>query len=307
MIKEAKMVCDNEVITGVGRACGTFGEFLQGILPDNQEFLVTFPINRFSTCYFNSSPSAQELEVFPPHKKKTRQLAINILSYFNLPTGGRLEIDSELVEGKGLASSTADMVAAIRAIEDCYPIKIPIYLLEEMMRRIEPSDGIMYEGVVSYYHREVKIRGNFGSCPPLTVLAIDEGGVVDTIEFNHQIKPFDQKEKVEYERLLQQAEGAIVVGDVNLLGQVATRSTEMNQKVRPKLLIDKMKRINQEIGGVGIVTAHSGTYIGVLLSDTDPNYIDKLKKGIEKFKSFGLSAEVFHSLPSTREGGGWLW
>lgn len=37
--------------TGVGVCCGTFGELLQGIDADNKDFLVTFPINRYSKVY----------------------------------------------------------------------------------------------------------------------------------------------------------------------------------------------------------------------------------------------------------------
>lgn len=287
----------NEVTKkGTGKAFGTFGEMLQGILPDNLNFLVTLPIGRYSLCHFYPQPEQTDLHIKPAHKKKSLQLAKDILLSYGLPLGGQVEIRSELREGKGLASSTADMIATARAIEDSFKLKIPVNELESMIRKIEPSDGIMYQGVVSYFHREVKLKERIGCCPPLSILAIDEGGVIDTVTFNLEPKPFTDLNKNEYQTLLDELTLAIKTGNVRRLGDVTTRSAELNQLLHPKKTLEKMKTINKAIGGSGIVTAHSGTYIGIIISRDDPEYHAKIQKGLYELENNGYEVDIFHSL-----------
>lgn len=291
----------NVEIQGVGQAFGTFGELLQGVLPGNFNFLVTLPIERYSICHFSVKSNQTSLQIKPNHKKKSLQLARELLLFYGLPTVGEIEIRSELIEGKGLASSTSDMVATARAIEDCYKMEIPVIELESLIRKIEPSDGIMYQGVVSYYHREVKLKDRIGPCPPLSILAVDEGGVVDTVEFNHEIKPFSEAHKKEYQVLLEKITFAIKSGNTSLLGEITTRSAELNQFLQPKCTLEKMKKINKLIGGSGVVTAHSGTYVGIIISKNDPEYKIKIEKGTLELKKNGFDVEVFHSLDESRK------
>lgn len=66
---------------GIGKSHGTFGELLQGVLPNNKDFLVTFPIKQFSECEFISIPENDELIVYPSNKYKSYQLAVKILNF----------------------------------------------------------------------------------------------------------------------------------------------------------------------------------------------------------------------------------
>ncbi len=50
-------------------------------------------------------------------------------------------------------------------------------VLEELLRDIEPSDGVMHEGAVVYAHREARLIERLGAMPaPLALVAIDEVG-----------------------------------------------------------------------------------------------------------------------------------
>src|SRR4029079_11819053 len=101
-----------------------------------------------------------------------------------------LELESNIPIGKGLASSSADLVATARAIDDCFKLGMSEEILKMFLRQIEPTDGVMYPGVVSFYHRQVQLREFLGQLPGLTIVSIDEGGEVDTVEFNKIPKPF---------------------------------------------------------------------------------------------------------------------
>ncbi|USG66584.1 kinase [Brevibacillus ruminantium] len=284
---------------GKGEAHGTFGELLQGVLPSGQDFLVTFPVDKYSTCQYVYSAKDEDLSVQPSWKRKSLQFGKAILQHYQLPLKGTLFLESQLQQGKGLASSTADMMATVRAIESYYQMAVPPEVIEAVLREIEPSDGLMYPGVVSYYHKEVRLREWIGECPPLTVVALDEGGEVSTVDFNNRPKPFNADEKQEYQLLLEKITAAIRTQDVGAIGEVATRSAEMNQKLHPKRMFTKVREICRTIQGTGVVTAHSGTFIGILISEQDSAYHEKVKEGLSLLGELGCPTEMFRSMSTS--------
>lgn len=281
---------------GTGTSHGTFGEFLQGILPSEDNFLVTFPIDKYSTCLFYSLPHENELTIYPIEKNKSLLLAKKLLKHYNKPIGGHLHLESELTPGKGLASSTADMIATARALEDYFKFTIPVEILEKFIRELEPADGIMHPGVVVYDHKKLELKNELGECPALTILAIDEGGIIDTVQFNKIPKPFSQEDKTEYKMLLGSITEAFRNQDLELLGKVTTRSAILNQKLRNKKTLNTMLEISKSIGGLGIVTAHSGTYIGIIISEHDPYYFEKVELGLFKLRQLKYPVQQFHSI-----------
>jgi uncharacterized protein involved in propanediol utilization len=282
---------------GRGEAFGTFGELLQGVLlEENLDFLVTFPIQAFSRATFVPEPGGNVVTVQPAGKVKSRLMAQIIVEHFGLQCGGLLTLQSDLPEGKGLASSSADLVATARALAAAFQLDIPVELLQSFMRQIEPSDGVMYPGVVAFYHRKVELRQYIGQLPALTVVSIDEGGQVDTIEFNRIPKPFNDAEKREYRQLLDELDRAIREQDVRAIGRVSTRSAALNQKLRPKQRLGDVGMVAQDVGALGVAVAHSGTCLGVLLSPEEPDYADKLARTRELLGQLSDSVTVHRSL-----------
>ena len=274
--------------TGVGRCFGTFGELLQGNLPDRgRDFLVTLPIARYSTARFTPSREAREVRVYPPDKEKSRRLAEELICTLDSNSGGLLRIESELPTGKGCASSSADMVATARAIQAVHGASISRASLARAMGSIEPSDGVMYPGVVSFYHREGVLRRFLGCLPPLTIVGIDEGGEVDTVEFNERPKPLSPARRTEYADLLISMERAVARGDLRSLGEISTRSAVLNQEVLRKDQLDLMLEMRRRYGALGVVAAHSGTQLGLLFgpgsSSERPRDLSKIVAELERY------------------------
>lgn len=275
--------------TGTGRAHGTFGELLQGALPGDQDFLVTLPIRAGSTAVFTPDPRADGVRVEPPHKTKSRALAELVLRRRGISGGGLLRLDCALPEGKGLASSSADLVATARAIGDAYGHPPHPSEIESWLRLIEPSDGVMYPGIVAFRHRQVRLHSRLGPVPPLTIVAADEGGGIDTVAFNRTPARFPVAETREYRRLLQTLAVAVPAGDVATIGRVATRSARMNAARHPRPHLDAVIAQARSIGAAGVVVAHSGTMIGMLLDDRDPDHARRLADATAWARSFGPS------------------
>ncbi len=265
--------CETSVssIAGVGVANGTFGELLQGALPgDDSHFLVTLPIRRFSKVSFRAEPEHRDLEVHPTRKVKTARLARMLLERLGFPVRGRIEVQSQLPEGKGLASSSADLVATARAIFSSFRSPVEEKTLLHLLRDIEPTDGVMYPELVSFFHRRVELHQRLGLFErPLHVVAIDEGGMVDTVAYNRRSFDYSEPERKEYEGLLDRTIEAVERQDLRSLGEIATRSSEMNQVRNPKQHLETMLRLREDSGALGVVVTHSGPCLGLLFDDSE--------------------------------------
>jgi len=290
---------------GDGVAHGSFGELLQGALPGfDNNFLITLPIVRFSRASFQPDPKQCRLEVVPDTKWKALQIARKTLDRFGPNLGGTLTIHSDLPEGKGMASSTADLVAATMAILQVLGQPISAELIMSLLRGLEPADGVMYCDNVVFLHRKVQLYRRLGYLPPLRVVAIDEGGQVDTIAYNRRHRGFSAAEIVEYERLLEQAIEAFDQGDWKKLGRISTRSAVLNQERNPKKYLDRMIDLGERTGALGVVTTHSGPCLGLLFAADENGSSAQVSEAIEVLRELDLTVLQMETLSRKFVGAG---
>ncbi len=282
---------------GPSASCpASFGELLQGMLPDGSHFLVTLPIDLHSRASFTVSAETAALSVWPESSWKVLRGVTALLRRYGLPLRGELRLQSDIPRGKGLASSTADLVAACRAVAGRYDLRLDLEVLETTLRDIEPSDGLMYEGVVAYRHREGRMLERLGRVPALTLVAIDEGGEIETLAHNARALDYSDAERDEYAELLAQVRHAIENDDVEALGAVATRSALLNQRLLPKRWFDAMRKIAREIRAAGVVAAHSGTYLGIMIDASGAQHEAQVRRAIGLIAEMKLTPMVFRSL-----------
>ncbi|HWM38748.1 MAG TPA: kinase [Streptomyces sp.] len=282
---------------GVGTAFGTFGELLQGELPEKDgHFLVTLPVARWTRASFHRDSGSPDLAVSPPHKTKALQLARLITEEAPEPVGGLLTLNSVIPEGKGLASSSADLVATARAMGQALGTGMPPSRIERLLGCIEPTDGVLYPAIVAFHHRAVRLRAVLGTLPSMGVVGLDEGGSVDTVDFNRTPKPFTRSDRHEYARLLDRVTGAVRTRDLGEVGRVATRSALMNQALRHKWSLEPMREICREVGGLGVTVGHSGTTVGILLETADPAYTHRVSAAARACAELADGAAVYRTL-----------
>lgn len=283
--------------TGVSTCFGTFGELLQGRLPESdRDFLVTLPIARWSTATFQQDIGKNGVEIRPGHKRKARLMAEMVIEAGGLRTGGVLTIESTLPEGKGMASSSADLVSTARAVANALDLELPAEAIERLLGRIEPTDGVLYNGIVAFDHRVVRLRTRLGSLPSMTIVGLDEEGTVDTIEFNRQAKPYSAADKREYLRLLNRMTAAVRDRDLREVGAIATRSAVLNQRFWPKRTLPSLLEAATGIGALGVVNAHSGTILGILIDTTDPDYVAKTAAAVQACSALARNVSLYRTL-----------
>lgn len=258
----------------VGTCAASFGELLQGVLPGEKHFLVTLPINATTRVYFYPNQDSGIL-VFPSSKTKTVLFIKKIKEKFSLDFSGTFIVESGVLEGKGLSSSTADMVAAVRALEDYYDYCFDPSSIDEVLREVEPSDGLLYGGNNVYYNRECRFAEHLGVLPKTTLLSVDFGGVVDTVDYNRQKKFFSSHLQQIYANLLQELTIAFQKGDLFAIGKVATQSALLNQEFNYKKELDGCLDLARKYGAYGVVNTHSGTCLGFLL-DPDTTVLARI-------------------------------
>ena len=276
--------------TGIGQANYTFGELLQGQV-NGRPFLVSLPIQHFAKAIFY--PSKMNTLELSPEKDKVRKVIKGLRGLHPIQTGGTLLIEDSLPGGKGFATSTADMLAAARAFCAAFGINASSDQFASLLTSIEPTDGIMYDGLVAFYHKEGILKERLGFLPPFRIIGVDRGGEVDTLHYNQKTIPYTREEEEEFSELLLDLQKAMINGDSWGIGRIATRSGEIQQRRLPHPYFHSLGQIGQEEGGVGIVVAHSGTLAGILLDERDDRFTERVKSVLNRLKGWGLPIYQF--------------
>jgi uncharacterized protein involved in propanediol utilization len=280
---------------GEGVANGTLGELVQGQTVAGEDFLVTFPVALWSRVRVVINDSG--IVIAPARKSKARRMASLVLQRLGLPNvGAVLEIDCRVPEGKGCASSTADVVATARAVCDATGLQLEPGEIGELAVQIEPSDGVMWDGVVAFNHRAGRLLRHLGKLPTLRLVALDLGGHVDTVHFNRRPKDYSPNERRLCQEALEQVAAAVDRSDVQLLGEACTRSARIHQRILPKPELPDLIHIAEETGGTGVSIAHSGTVVGLIYpADEREGAAEGERRAVELFQS----ATLMHIEPLT--------
>lgn len=231
-------------------------EILHGTGEMASYFRGDFPLGRQSGCQSRCWPDCRpdcRLDYWPKGWPGSR-LAIHIAS--------------ELPRAKGMASSTADIaatcVATARALgrEGLSPDEIANIALD-----IEPTDGIMFPGIVLFDHVRGITRRSLGPPPPIDILIIDLGGDVDTIAFNSRddLAALNCRKEPIVRDALALVEEGIRLGDAAMVGEGATLSALAHQSILPKPELPDLIRLAKKSGAVGVNIAHSGTVVGIII------------------------------------------
>jgi L-threonine kinase len=281
---------------GVARAPGTCGELVQGKI-NGYNFLVTCPVEIYSVVSVKLNKLGKV--VLNDNLDKVQSAIEKTLSFLGKPElGAEVEVSSAIPRGKGMASSTADIAAAIAAVAVAMGVDISLGDISEIALAIEPTDGIMFPGIVLFDHIRGKKCRVLGKAPELEVVIVDLGGIVDTLIFNENPE-LDRlnnlKEKV-IKSVLEKLEKALASGDNRLLGEAAVESAFANQKILFKPELEQIYNTCIKMGGFGVNIAHSGTVVG-LFFEKGKNLGDK---AIKELNSQGFS-NLYHT--NTINGG----
>ncbi|WP_338749043.1 hypothetical protein [Bacillus sp. FJAT-52991] len=266
---------------GVGSCFGTFGELAQGEVV-GQPFLFTFPSPFYSQVRF--IPTKVGSLIGKTKGKKLALIAVErTLQLLGQSQSGYLSIESSIPVGKGMASSSADIIATIRAVAASFAVKLSAKEEAIIAASIEPTDGVMYEGITAVNQQTGQLLYEFPDAPELSYIGFDSGGTVNTRAFHRDKKHYNEAEKQTLEHIFCQMRSGLTTGNIEQIFQAATASAQVNERFLPKphfsLFLDLAIHLQ-----AGVIIGHSGTVIGLLLDRQDPILQEKQKEIIEKVR-----------------------
>ncbi len=253
----------------IARVPGSCGELVQGAIA-GVDIHVTCPIDRWGSAHFRPASRPLHVRAFlgalPRHPKVRLALGryLNESGVAALP--GRLELSSALPRGKGMGSSTADIVAALAATSAALKRPAGPDRLAGLALSVEPTDGTMFPGIAIFDHLHGRVRGSLGDPPPLEVLILDPGGRVNTDAFNR--RPDIAEKNRTKEPAVREALALVMEGlrrsDPDAIGAAATLSARAHQAILHKEYLEPVAALAREVGAAGVCIAHSGVVVGIL-------------------------------------------
>jgi L-threonine kinase len=248
---------------GVGTGAGTCGELVQGVLGDGRTFHVTCPISKSSAVTIRLRESREwQITGAPPERRKLAMAIRSTADKLGLgPCAVHVRHASELDVGKGLGSSTADIVAAARAVAAAVGGELSSAELAAIATSIEASDGSMYPQIVAFDQRGGALIRQFDWWPQLAVVMVTPSTTLDTAsaDFTGQAALGHQ-----FDRILDGLDEAVLARDGAAFARAATESAAFNQQFIPNQLFDVLVDEYERLGADGLNVAHTGTCLGLL-------------------------------------------
>ncbi len=253
------------------------GEFVQGIIKD-KEYLSSYAIDKYSVVTLE-----ERIEDVKKGPLKARKAIEEVFKYFNLPKKElkhiSIDINSEIPISKGMASSTADIGATIKATLNLIGKNLDEYEISRLATKIEPTDSIYIKENTIFNPLDANVMKKLGILDTGKVLILEPNETLSTkyIRKKENYNKLKKQNKYIIEYAFKLLEEGIKKKDLNLIGQACNISSIANENIHKKKYLNEIMDISKEYGAYGVNIAHSGTVVGILLESDMNEEIIKAK------------------------------
>ncbi|MCC0661648.1 cobalamin biosynthesis protein [Clostridioides sp. ZZV14-6154] len=254
------------------------GEFVQGII-DDEEYLCSYAINMYSKVCIEEKLKDINLGGY-----KSRIAIEKVFEKFNLPKKDTknisLNINSKIPVGKGMASSTADIGATIKATLSLIDKDLNSEEISKLAAEIEPTDSIFINKNSIFNPLNGTVIKYLGNITNAKVIILEPNKVLDTMKI--RMRKDYSKLKIENKETIKKSFALLEEGlkkdDLSLVGEACTLSSLANENIEKKEYLNEIIKISKLYGAYGVNIAHSGTVIGILIDKlmNDKKLIDVL-------------------------------
>ncbi|NMB25796.1 MAG: hypothetical protein GX986_09735 [Firmicutes bacterium] len=279
-------------LTGTALAPAACGELVEGAMgPDaNQDFLVSCPIALYNKATVHLYPK-RELKGMDPypsgHSKRSKAhprgypkayRAINIALKAWWPQNEWepiLEIESNIPLGKGMASSTADIGAALAATALALGQTPDPLEITKLAVQVEPTDSTLFPQLTVFDHIKGNLHVPLGTPPPLMIMAFDWGGQIASDNWyraGYSLLPRSKHQSSLAIEALELIRKGLVQQEAKILAAGATLSAFAHQSILHKEGLRELTRCASRQGALGVTVAHSGTVAGLIFPPVEAEY-----------------------------------
>lgn len=241
------------------------GEFVQGVL-DNEEYLSSYAINLFSVATLEEGK-----EIIQKGPSKSRRAMELVFEKFGLPVDETknisLNIKSQIPVGKGMASSTADIGATIKATLSMLNKTLTGEEISKLAVKIEATDSLLLNQHSIFNPLTADIKKYLGGINDAKVVILEPDDILDTksIRMTPNYKMYKMQNKEIIKKSFELLDEGLAKNDLNLIGKACTYSGLANENIHKKPFLEKIIDISDKYGCYGVNIAHSGTVIGILM------------------------------------------
>ncbi len=241
------------------KVAGHFGELVQGRFgPDGPVVLVTLRRERLLNCV-TYTPSSGPLVIDAEPQEMIREVATKMLAQFSgNDVGGTLVCERAVTPGHGTGSSTADLLGTIRAISSAFELQLSPEHEAALCLEVEGAvDPLMFDRPTIFASRGGRVLTWLDQLPEMQVIGVLADGPSST-------DPTDT-DFPDVSTLLDEFKVAVKDQDLSKIGEISTQSAELNQSRNPNPAWNQMREIADAVGAPGVVVAHTGSAIGIVL------------------------------------------
>jgi uncharacterized protein involved in propanediol utilization len=254
--------------SGTQWVVGKVGEWLQGT--DENGDPIVFPFTTTSSPFRtlttiepapNLSIVAEPLSFSSKQKTELAVREMAVTCGFAADCNYRITILNSPPAGKGLGSSSIDVASALLAIKNHRNLDVSNATLFQIMCRVERSDFLFQPRLIIATN---PVAGNFsvaGTAPQCVLLAWDTAPAEHV--HTEAVRHLDLARR-RFSRDYQELCSLMQSNDPAALFHASTRSAELNDQLLPKKGFSLASRLADDFHALGIVAAHTGTYLGII-------------------------------------------
>jgi uncharacterized protein involved in propanediol utilization len=249
---------------------GTLGELVQGPLLLGGAMhvgIVSLPIRKYSRAEFTVGQADEQQLALRGKRRCRRAIELYLDHHGKVLPAGRWNFHTELPEGKGMASSTADIVATIRCLDAIFKLESTPACIAALLRQIERSDSVFLNSYALYSSDRQEVIRCFAGDPKFHVCYIDEGYAVDTEAVTPALFEHYESHMEAHTDNLERTIDAFERHDLQQIAACATRSALLSQEVLPKKNFAALYANQERFCANGILVAHTGSILGYLYVD----------------------------------------
>jgi uncharacterized protein involved in propanediol utilization len=244
------------------------GELMQGYLSDGRAFMVSgFSSARwYSEAWLDedaggAAPGNAGKEGPPLPPKTCRALSLLLERTGRSLEGRRIGLRGNIPPGKGMSSSSTDILSVLSLVNDQLDIGLSPAALYSIASAIEPTDPCLSADILLFYQHSGMVGKTIG-LPPMSLIYFDVAPD-HRVDTENVRRPWTSESGRFFDGLLAGFLQAAEAGDTAGLFDCVTASAEYNQAVVALPRFDTWHRLARETGS-GLMVAHSGTIAGLL-------------------------------------------